>query len=285
MIRDTAPKWVWIPLAVLALLAVSTVPAMLAFLWERRFVWPYGPLDEPALEPPGAGETAGDEVNPYAVGRAVENADGLKETSYASKANRRAEALGFEYLGAFRDIKGKMYRIRYDFWLEPGGEVLAMIGGGTLASIPVNATELFTLLADGRRLVTLDCQAASELDLARLTDEALVAGVRFERLLERHRVRVSASPVSSVLFSEDDPLGDHRAFMVRRCERLEQLGNLRFLDSERTAWRYSPKAAFVLALRAYLNGIRRVFWSDSWSAWLKERARRTKFDPSARIEN
>lgn len=235
-------------------------PTVLVCLWEKRLVWPYVPLEAP---PAPVSPALEESDNPYAVGRAVEVMGNLAPTDYAVRAVEGAKALGFRPLDVLRDGKGRIYKIRYDFWLSPGREVLAIIGGGILGVIPVRNTWLITPLSDGRRLVTLDNQSASELDLAGLTDEALIVSVDFRGLLEGHSKRLAASPVPPVPYPETGPLEDHRAFRTRRFDRLEELGYAKFLDERRNVWRYTLKGAIAFSVRAILKGIRRVVWPDS----------------------
>jgi hypothetical protein len=126
----------------------------------------------------------------------------------------------------------------------------------------VRGTWLHTLLADGRCLVTVDRQVASDTDLAGLADEALVRWARFGRMLDRHRRRVAAAPVAPVPYSKEDPLGDLKAFCIQRVGRMEELGFVKFLDPTRTAWRYTLKGALIWTTRVYLRAFRRVVIAD-----------------------
>jgi hypothetical protein len=247
------------PLFVLGWMVLFFVPTVLVCFWEKRLVWPYAYAEEaeslPADRPLAA-------ENPYASPQTVEGSGSVAATDYALLAKRAAVGLGFESLGVFRDAKGRMYRVRYDFVLSPERDVLAVIGGGVIGVLRVRGTWLYTRLADGRCLLTIDRQSASEIDLAALTDEALVRWVGFGGLLDRHRRRVAAAPVAAVPYSKEDPLGDLRAFRIQWVGRLETLGFVKFLEPTRTTWRYTVKGALAWTIRAYLRGIRRVFVAD-----------------------
>jgi hypothetical protein len=246
-------------LVLLAWTVLFVLPVVLVCLWEKRLVWPYVPAGEPDSLP---ADHPSDSDNPYASPQMVEGPGTLAATDYALRAKRDALALGFESLGVFRDGKGPMYRIRYDFVLSPEGDVLAEIGGGMIGVFRFRGTFLYTQLADGRCLVTVDRQMASDVDLAGLIDEALVRWARFGRLLDRHRRRVAAAPVAAVPYSKEDPLGDLKAFCIRWTGRLEEFGFVRFLEPTRTAWRYTLKGALIWSTRALLRGIRRVVIAD-----------------------
>ena len=246
-------------LVVLAWAVLLGLPTVLVALWEKRLVWPYVPAGARDCVP---ADRPSDSDNPYASPHVVEEQGTLAATDYALRAKRDALALGFQSLGVFRDGKGPMYRIRYDLLLSAEGDVLAEIGAGMISVFRHRGTCLHTQLADGRCLVTIDRQVASEIDLAGLADESLVRWARFGRLLDRHRRRVAAAPVPAVPYSKEDPLGDLKAFCVRRIGRLEELGFIKFLEPTRTMWRYTLKGAIIWTTRAYLRGFRRVVIAD-----------------------
>ena len=213
-------------------LALITLTAAL----EKRLVWPYVPE---ALALP-------------------ESIPALN--SYGNVAGSAATEMGFLWVGAFGDGKGKLYRIRYNFFLSPTGDILALVGNGTMASVPTQSTWLYTILADGRAVATVDSQNAMETDLSGQTNSALAAGVGFFALVSAQRRRTASCAVQP--FSLSDPLSELRAFRQNRTERLCALGYASFLDASRGAWRYTPKGAFRLASRQYLAGLRRSFVPD-----------------------
>ena len=180
---------------------------------------------------------------------------------YADEMSSAAAAALFTWPGTFADGKGKLYRLRYDFFRSPTGDVLALVGTGTMASITMRTTWLYTLLADGRCLVTFDSPAGGQVDLTGITQESLVEHRGFNGLPAAHRARVAdAGPVRP--FSDTDPLRDLRAFRQGRTERLAALGYAAFLDGGRNVWRYSVKGALALAFRQYFKGLRRAYVPD-----------------------
>lgn len=249
-----------VSLMIAAAIVLPMAPIFLIGLWERRMVWPYVLIDEHA---PVAAPMRIDSANPYAAGSLAAVDPTPPITPYAARTITTAAQLGFRSLGVFRDGKGRIYQVRYDFLLSRERDVLALIGSGTIAGIRLNNTWLFTRLADGRCLRTVDTQPGSEIDLAGLADEALIAGVDFEELTVRHRNRAAVSFASPIAYSDDDPLRDHREFCVRRANALEELGYVRFLDSQRTTWRYRARGALLWTLRAHFQGLRRAVWSDA----------------------
>ena len=203
---------------------------------EKRLVWPYVPE---ALAP-------------------LESLPPLN--AYAHVAGSAATEMGFHWIGAFGDGKGKLYKLRYNFFLSPERDILALVGNGTMASVPTQSTWLYSLREDGRAVATVDSQSAVETDLTGLTNSALAAGVGFYALVMAHRRRTASCAVQP--FSLTDPLGELRAFRQSRTERLCVLGEASFLDATRTGWRYTAKGAARLAVRQYFMGLRRSFLPD-----------------------
>lgn len=256
----SVPEWLVGTLSILGVMLIIFGPTVLAGLWEKRSVWPYVPIGGPG---PARPVDFPDEENPYAVGRTIVDVSPIKLTEYAANVNKMANLMGFEPVGVFKDGDGRLYRIRYDFWRSKKGNVLALVGGGTLAGLPVRNTWLFTRLVDGRCLVTLSDQKASEIDLAGIAVEALIDGADFAKLLDWHRARLVASPVPAAPYSETDPLANHLEFRTRRIDRLAELGLAYYLEPGQTAWRYTLRGALSLSFRGILQGIRRVLWPDT----------------------
>src|SRR4051794_25126079 len=95
------PEWLSASLSLLGLLAMIFGPTILAARLEKRMVWPYTPIDEPA--PRSTHQVSFDE-NPYAVGRAVDST--IKVTPFSARENMAASLAGFDHVGAFKHGKG-----------------------------------------------------------------------------------------------------------------------------------------------------------------------------------
>jgi hypothetical protein len=226
------------------------VLGFLAGLWEKRLVWPYVPSkdqDKPkALDP----------IDPYFAPGAVQP---LEITEYALAVNDEVEHLGFRPLGDFVDGKGKIYKLRYDFWLAPDRLVLAMIGGGTLAGISLQATWLYTRLKDGRCLVTIDDPKAGDSDPTGQTLQHILANADFTELMSCHRQRIEEAESPPLPYSEIDPLGDHRAFRAARAAILVDQGWAKYLDPQDNWYKYTVKGAFLAACRTAVREWKRAF--------------------------
>ena len=249
----------WLLLVIAAVLALPVFFILLTIVvgwFEKLLVWPYVPIRPSRTMSTGKDgiETDQDE--------APEPNSSIPITDHFRTANLTAEQTGFTFLGAFRHGKGKIYRLRFNFWISPDRLVLAQVSTGTLAGIPMSIVKLFTRLADGRCLVTLDQLRGRESDLAGLLVQEIVTGAEFLDLLDWHHHRVARASQPAIAYSRNDPLGDHRAFRYRQAERLVESGLARFIDPDRTAWRYSLRAATLIAFRPYLKQHRPILHSE-----------------------
>lgn len=225
----------------LCLLALFLLPIVLGFLagmWEKRLVWPY--VTEANYEPKF------DPSNPYQAPGSGEQV-GISE--YAMAMGLQARTHGFRPLGEFFDGKGKIYRLRYEFWLAHDQMVVANIGSGTLAGIPLQTTWLFTRLGNGHCLVTLDEPKGVDSDTTGMTEQVVLANADFPELLAHHRRRIDAADPPAVPYSASDPLADHLAFRAARAERLVDQGLAKYLDEEHRWYKYTVRGAFVAAVR------------------------------------
>jgi hypothetical protein len=246
-------RLLWLPAIVLGIFALSLIPAFIAALAEKYLVWTYVPIR--GAKPPPSGRDADlarlDELSGPDVSIPI--------TDYFRATNLTAERSGFTLLGAFRDGRGKLYRTRYNFWLSPDRLVLAVVGTGALAGIPLTGTWLYTRLRDGHGLVTLDELKGWDSDLSGLTLQEVVTNADFAELLARHRQRLADADQPAEPYSADDPLADHRAFRSFRTDRLEERGLVRYRDAERNAWKYTFKGAFVAVARMAARQVGQVF--------------------------
>jgi hypothetical protein len=254
----------WIIAIVGGLVFLAALPFLLTFpvaCWETRYVWPYEPLRE-ATPGATAGPATGDPSNPYQSPAGVSSDPPPPLTSEARFWNESAHALGMRYVGVLRHATSSLIKVRYDFWLSPGREFLAIVGGGKVASIPVNSIFLWSVLGDGRILTTINADSAADPDLTDMTQEMLFPGEGFELLSRRHWARLTASAAPPQLFSGENPLRDLLGIRQLKYARLEELGYCRFLDSERNQYRLTLRGAFWYALLSVARGYRRQFSPD-----------------------
>ncbi|HUG66420.1 MAG TPA: hypothetical protein VMM76_01635 [Pirellulaceae bacterium] len=209
-------SWFTVEITVAMLFLVGIVAAG---LWERRPVQPYR---VPA---------AGSEYLP---------------TQTAISENSAAEELGYTHGGLAHDGKGRLYRVRYDFWIAPDYSTLAVVGGGTVASIPVDGVWLWSRSTDGQILCTTN--ETGEQDVSGVVQQETWPNVSFANLADRHTQRVRNIAVNPL--PEQEPMLGY--FEVRQAvaDALVQRGYAYYITDERQVWRYTVKGAFAFYVAA-----------------------------------
>jgi hypothetical protein len=243
------------------LVVVNLLPMLLTFvvgLWEKRQVWPYEPLHQ---DNSATTVERFDPSNPYAVSGASYSA--LQPTELAAKANAAADAMGFRYLGAFRHRGGPMYQLRYDFWISAEHEVLAIVGGGKLATVRVDNIWLHSQPADGPALLTITSHTAGEYDLSGLTSELLISKASFAQAVHGHLQRLSKRGSPALNYS-DRPLDDLYRLRTSCCEQLERRGYIRFIDPEKATWAFTFLGSAVFAVKGQIVGTLRLLLPQAW---------------------
>jgi hypothetical protein len=172
-------------------------------MWEKRLVWPFEPCDEHEAPP---------------------------LSDYARQMNRMAAEQGFEHLACTRHGNGKIYKVRYDLWLAPDREVLALVGSGTIAGIPLRTTWLHSRLVDGRALITVDHHSGVTSDLTGQWSYSVLLNADFPELLGKHRARVCTEVTPVKPYAADDLLADHLELRAAQSDQLERMGCATYLD-------------------------------------------------------
>jgi hypothetical protein len=241
----------FLALLVLGIIAVSFLPGFLAALFEKRMVWPYLAAAEFNHAQPTTRDSA---ANPYAP---PSKQDPVAITSYANATCLKLEALEFGYQGVYYDRRRGIYKLRFDFWLSADRFILAMVGGGTLAGIPLAGTCLFTRLDDGRCLLTIDEPKSQDSDPSGLTIQKVVTHADLDELIAQHRGRLTESESPGLAYSARAALEEHRNFRTRRAHVLIDSGLARYVDEERNAWKYTLKGAWTATSGMYFRELKR----------------------------
>jgi hypothetical protein len=225
-----------IPTDLLILIAlVAAWPALrlawTSFLWvvvrtERQLVTPYAPDRDESARP---------------------------ETPYAAATNRLAADMGLVRLGVFRHAKGGMYRVRYDLWATPDLGVIATVAGGTIARLPSYGTRLFSVLDDGRVVMTVDTLHGLQFLADGLVEGGLLLNADLFELLEYHHRLIDERSDEVVPFDRGDPVADLADLRGELVGRLVEDGVVTFTDEGRSAYRYTNLGA----LRYVTKGVRR----------------------------
>src|SRR5262245_61539442 len=240
-----------IPAFFIGLVLLTVVVAM----WEKRVVWYFLPVDRTTGKP-----TPLDPHNPYAAS-GIPLPQVPPPSVDASQANSAMQTMGFTFLGTHGDAKGAKYHVRYDFWVSPERDVLVNVGCGTIIGINVDARWLYTRLQDGRTIVTVSDQSASEYDLTGQRVEALINAISFQQLLTAHRKRVKAQ-FSLPRPYGPDPLKDLQAEIKQRVDTLVSSGYAKHLDPRLETWSYTFFGALLFAPLANGQALRRQIASD-----------------------
>jgi hypothetical protein len=222
-------EWLWLAIPV-CVIGFFFFVVVVACLWEKRPIQPYY---VPAED---------DEYEPSAV---------------AERANEDAEKIGYEYGGLCHDGKGKLYRVRYDFWIDPDDLTIAVVGSGTIAKIPVNGVWLWSRLADGRILCTTN--EIGEQDISGAVEQQTWPGFRLKALDEKHERRLTDDVEP---FPSDTPMAGYFDILRRKADTLVAKGYARYLDDEQTVWRYTlPGAVRFYFVGTWVRPMRRFLRS------------------------
>ena len=222
------PSWTIISTAVTVIFLVGIVAAC---LWERRPIQPY-------VVPPTDGIFA--------------------PTLKAASENSVAESLSYEHNATVHDGKGRLYRVRYDIWVSPDCCTLAVIGGGTVASIPVDGIWLWSRSSNGQVLCTTN--EIGEQDISGIVQQQTWPAKTLSALIKTHEDRLRT--ITTVPFPTDQPLRGH--FEIRRAiaDALVDRGYAYYISDDRLAWRYTISGAFAFYIAArWLRPIGRFFRS------------------------
>jgi hypothetical protein len=176
-------------------------------------------------------------VQPYRVPEAGEE---YELTSDAREANYQVRGLDYLPGGLCHDNKGKIYRVRYDFWLSPDHFILVVIGGGSIAGIPVNGIWVYSRLTDGRILCTTN--EIGEQDISGAEEQQTWPKYDLISLIEKHRKRLTDSVEP---FPAESPLAGYFDIRRRKADALVAKGYARYIDDEQSIWKYTLKGAIV----------------------------------------
>jgi hypothetical protein len=215
----------------LLLLAVPIAMACLviaACVWERRPLQPYYVPE------------SGDEYEPF---------------SMAVQANDEAQRIGCRRGAVCHDAKGKLYRVRYDFWISPDDMTIASIGSGTVAMMPVFGIWLYSRTTEGRSLCTTN--ERGEQDISGVEDQQTWLKLSFRKLFNIHQTRLATLQARSATpepapFSTDSPLIGFFEIRRRKADALVARGYAYYVEPDRMAWRYTLKGAMAFYLLAVI---------------------------------
>ena len=221
-------SWFTLEITLALLLLVGIVAAA---LWERR------------------------PVQPYIV---PETGNVYRPTKTANSENSAAEMLGYIHVGLAHDGKGRLFRVRYDFWIAPDYSTLGVVGGGTVATIPVNGVWLWSRNTNGQIICTTN--EIGEQDVSGIVEQETWPNTSFAVLADKHSQRVNNISVKH--FPEQEPLRGHFEIRQAISDALVRHDYAYYINDDRSSWRYTLKGAFAFYVAAkWLRPIGRLLRS------------------------
>jgi hypothetical protein len=209
------------------LIAMLTVTARI----EKRMVWPYG-TPEPQPQFPDS-------------------------TGYAAQWVGDAARAGFSFFGWSPDLKGPRYRVSYALLCSPERDCFVIIGVGTILSMTLRGTWIYTHATDGRVFCSTDNQSCVEIDVARRWRSQLAPVRTFTELIQRHRKLLQDERVTVQPFAAGREAEEFKSLREERYQAMSRQGLIAFTDTSATHWRYSYWGAFKLASLNYTIGLLR----------------------------
>ncbi|MBK5257909.1 MAG: hypothetical protein JJE39_17935 [Vicinamibacteria bacterium] len=210
--------------------------AVAAHWREGRIVWPYADADTQLPTP----------------------------TSYMVQAARSAEQFSFRPVVTVRNARAPLFKVRYEFWTSGDREILLIAGAGTVAVMPVECSWLYSRLDDGTMIASMSDLKGMEYDLSGLVKSAVFPGASLEKLIDRHRDRLTASGRKILRYSERGAVSEHRDALRRRVARLSDLGYAAPKDPAWERWSYTIPGALQVTARSYTHGLIAAVKAMKW---------------------
>jgi hypothetical protein len=165
----------------------------------------------------------------------------LPLSSAAAIDNEIARRLDYRRVTIAHHKSGGMYQLRYDFWLAPDRRSFAMIGGGTIARMPMDSVWFYSETSDGRILCTSN--HIGEQDISGVEELVTWSDTDYRELANKHIGRLASVDVEP--YDEGDLM--LKFFEIRRdkADALIAKGYAYYLDDDGLVWRHSLKGALA----------------------------------------
>jgi hypothetical protein len=226
------PHLSWDVLIVLSIALIVVLFLILYFavaLWEKHPVSTFVAADAPAA--PSVPDS-----------KVLQYKDDLNLPPYVAVTNEMVAAAGFEGPFICRHRKGGGYRILAAMWMSPDRQILVVCAAGTMVRLPSRTTLLYSRVG-AKLFITLDEWRI--IDPSGATEVAVVNRGDFPELFALHRQRI-AGVAAAIRPYQDDPVESYRQDEEFRAVSLERAGFARFIDPERTVWRYTLRGAIAM---------------------------------------
>jgi hypothetical protein len=243
---------IWVAIAILWLSIVGFfllvgLSAVVAALIEKRHVRNLLPLDKDGAPSPN-------DPGPH---------------PYMDLANEMVGQLGYDFGGIFVQAKKGPSKWRVALWRSPKRDALVVISI-SVAGGPLHV-ESTSFISHIRRRYLITTDQVGEGDISGLLqyevvlhgiqgahlpgfrDEEIHQQAHFQKLLARHEERLAESKGKLILFQAKDMSEDLNTMRMERAQHMVQSGYAKFLDHEKTIWRYTPRGATRFFFRSYLK--------------------------------
>jgi hypothetical protein len=151
-------------------------------------------------------------------------------------------------------------KLQAELLLSADTYVLAIVGEGKIAKMPVKKTILLSRFADQSLLLTVDEAGTAELDSK--SRRQILTNANFEELLRAHYDHIAKSAVQAVPFAVNAGWNEIDEMYRQRADRIVAQGLARYLDGSREWFRYSPRGSFRASI---VHGMLQVFRpSNHW---------------------
>lgn len=217
----TNEDWVLISVITFGALSISFLAIVAVALWEKR---PIQPFDVP---------------NPC---------EEYEPSSVAKQENKEAMEIGYLQGGVCHDVRGRLYLVRYDFWIAPDDSTIAVVVSGIVAALfQLNGVWLYSRTQDGRVLCTTN-KTGNE-DISGVEDQTEWPGLQFKDLVKKHNQRLCEFVVKP--FSSDAPLTHFFEINRFQAEALVERNYAYYIDDERKVCRYTLKGAVKFYIKIF----------------------------------
>ncbi|TWU58587.1 hypothetical protein Poly51_13660 [Rubripirellula tenax] len=269
------PLWTWIPLGFFIFAILLDIATLVISFREKRTIWPFEPFTDSnnadAASKPLDGSSRATVASAYQPAASL--ADAFPITPFAMQYGSQLNQMGYQYVGAFRHVKGGIYQIRYDVMVSADRLILAFVAAGTLAKIPVANVTLVSLgtrpssFAPGQRSdlmcgnVSMIAEAAFEHDFTGRTISMVFPNASANELQSLHAQRwgtLQPQPFGP------EPLGEYHRYCLDVAEDAERRGSLYRVDDMPNYQRPHPGSAILMfvAMKKFMWG--RRIWPHRW---------------------
>ncbi len=172
------------------------------------------------------------------------------QSPYFAAMNGQAQNQGLRLCGYFVQAqRSSTYGAYFAFWLTEDNQTLVRIAGVKIAGIALKKTIISSWSQDGFGIETTDDFGGT--DIGGSADRKVVVNGDLLELLQVHSERLKSFGRPLRSFSEDSVLAEQEATDELKVNRLIDLGYAKFVDPQKSIWRYTLKGAIQNYFKGY----------------------------------